>query len=82
MKFQSMREVRLACSGALLPVRVAYCPPNANGNLDHIDTQFGYISDLSASMVWVKFDRDIDANGSWAATTARGMTPQQLRLAP
>lgn len=72
---QSIHEVRKACQGRLQPVRVAYVETGHEPKL-------GYLTDISTSMVWVKWDEDLAQTGSWAKTQARGLTPQQIRLAP
>lgn len=75
-------ELYEACKLSHLPLRVAYVPGHAEGNLEHPDVDWGYISSMTkegslGEMVFVKFDKYLKHLG-WSGTQAQSCSPESL----
>ena len=64
-------ELHEACSKSFLPLRVAYLPAHADGDINHPSVGWGYVSTLTDNYCFVKFDEQLAVLG-WASTQAQG----------
>lgn len=59
--------------------RVAYIPNHADGDINHPDVEWGYVSSSNDVNIFVKFDKQLDKFG-WEGTTSQSCTPSTLYI--
>lgn len=59
--------------------RVIYVPFHANGDRNHPDVEFGMVSSVGETYVFVKFDKYVNKFG-WEGTTSQACYPVNLLI--
>lgn len=59
-------------------LRVAYIPNHADGDINHPDVEYGYVSSRNNYYIFVRFDYQVNKLG-WDETTSQACLPSNIR---